>query len=119
MKKKPEIFLKHILESIELIEKYTRKVSQDEFFHNIQIQDAIIRRLEIIGEATKNLPMAFRNKYPTIPWKKIAGMRDIIIHEYFGLDLKLVWKIVKKNLPELKVKILKILKEINEKNSKV
>lgn len=112
MKKDPRIFLKHISECIEVIEKYTKGISRDEFLEDIQAQDAIVRRLEIIGEATKNLPMAFRNKYPTVPWKKIAGTRDIIIHEYFGVDLKLVWRIVKKDLPKLKTQILKILKEI-------
>lgn len=64
MKKKPEIFLKHILESIEAIEKYTGKITRDEFLQSIQIQDAVVRRLEIIGEATENLPRVFRNKYP-------------------------------------------------------
>lgn len=110
--KKPEIFLKHILESIDEIEKYTKEIARDEFFQTTQIQDAVVRRLEIIGEAVKNLPATFKNKYPDILWKKISGMRDVLIHEYFGVDLKLVWRVVKKNLPELKKKILKILEEI-------
>ncbi|MBU0999117.1 DUF86 domain-containing protein [Patescibacteria group bacterium] len=111
--KNPEIFLKHILESIGEIEKYTKKISRDKFFQTTQTQDAVVRRLEIIGEAVKNLPATFRNKYPDIPWKKIAGMRDVLIHEYFGVDLRLVWRIAKKDLPELKNNILKILKELN------
>jgi len=110
--KKPDIFLKHILESMEAIEKYLKEVTKDNFLHSTQIQDAVVRRLEIIGEATKNLPASFKNKYPHIPWRKIAGTRDIIVHEYFGLDLNLVWRITNKDLPELKENILKILKEI-------
>ncbi len=82
-KKDPKIFLKHILESIEQIEKNTKSFSEDEFSNSITIQDAVVRRLEIIGEAVKNLPRSFRNKNTKIPWKKIAGMRDVLIHEYF------------------------------------
>lgn len=109
--KKPEIFLKHILECIEEIEKYTKKVSRERFLQTTQLQDAVVRRLEIIGEAVKNLPTAFRDKYSEVAWKKIAGLRDILIHQYFGVDLNLVWKMVKRNLPGLKKKILKILDE--------
>jgi len=70
-----------------------------------------LRRLEIIGEAVKNIPDDFRAKYPDIPWRQIAGMRDILIHAYFGVELRRVWKVVKEDLPELKLKILKILDE--------
>lgn len=111
MKKDPKIFLSHILESIEEIEKNTRNLTQDEFLTNTTIQDAVIRRLEIIGEAAKNLPRSFRDKYPEIEWRKIAGLRDVIAHEYFGLSLKLIWKITQKNISELKTKI----KQLTEK----
>ena len=67
--------------------------------------------IEIIGEAVKNLPESFKKKYPEVPWKEIAGTRDKLIHEYFGVDLKLTYKIAKENIPELKKNILKILKE--------
>lgn len=107
--KNPEIFLQHILESITEIEKYTHKFTQTTFFQTTQTQDAVVRRLEIIGEAVKNLPTAFKNKNPHIPWKKIAGMRDVLIHDYFGVDLKLIWKIVKKEIPKLKEQILILL----------
>lgn len=76
------------------------------------IQDAIVRRLEIIGEAVKNIPANFKKNHPDIDWKRIAGMRDIIVHEYFGIDLKLIYKIATKNIPDLKEKIQKILKEL-------
>jgi len=111
MKKDPKIFLEHILESIGEIEKYTKNISKKRFFDSVMIQDAVVRRLEIIGEAVKNLPTSFKNRYPKIPWKKIAGTRDILIHEYFGVNVDLVWKIVNKNIPQLKKQISKLLEE--------
>ena len=75
------------------------------------IQDAVIRRLEIIGEAVKNIPFSFRKEYPKIPWKKISGLRDILIHEYFGVDMRLVWRITKKDMPEFKKRISDILEK--------
>ncbi len=88
------------------------QISEPEFFKLQQPQEAVIRRLEIIGEATKNLPADFRKKYSDVLWSEIARMRDKLIHGYFGVDLKLTFDIVKKDLPELKDKILKILKEM-------
>lgn len=104
-RKNPKIFLEHILKSIEEIEKNARYISGDEFFDSVTIQDAVVRRLEIIGEAVKNLPNSFKNKHPEIPWKKIAGTRDVLIHEYFGVDIELVWKVVKNDIPKLKKQI--------------
>ena len=112
MKKDPKIFLKHILESIEKIEKNIKNMSEDKFFDSTTIQDAVVRRLEIIGEAVKNLPNSFKNKHPKISWKKIAGTRDVLIHEYFGVDLNLVWKITNKNIPKLKKQILELLESL-------
>jgi len=115
MKRDVNLFIQDILESIKLIEDYTKGINKEEFLkknNNLQMKDAILRRLEIIGEAVKNIPEDFKNQYSDIPWKKIAGMRDILIHEYFGVMLGRVWKTAKEDLPELKEKILKILKEI-------
>lgn len=112
MKKDPLIFIDHILECAEIIEKYIKNVKKDEFLKTIQIQDAIIRRIEIIGEATKNIPKGIKNKYSDIPWKRIAGMRDMLIHDYFGVDLHLTWTVAKKDVPVLKKKILKIKREL-------
>ena len=82
-----------------------------EFVELTTIQDAVIRRLEIIGEAVKNIPFSFRKEYPKIPWKKISGLRDILIHEYFGVDMRLVWRITKKDMPEFKKRISDIIEK--------
>ena len=111
MTKDPKIFLRHILESIDIIERYSVGVSKEEFLKNIGLQDQIVRRVEIIGEAVKNIPEDFKSKHPTVPWKKISGTRDFLIHEYFSVDLELLWVVVQKELPNLKVNIEKFLSE--------
>ncbi|MBS3118571.1 DUF86 domain-containing protein [Candidatus Woesearchaeota archaeon] len=115
MKKDAEIFLEHILESIEKIESYTAGVSEKKFKSSDQIQDAVIRNLEVIGEAAKNVPADFRGKFPEIRWKEISGMRDILIHQYFGVDLDIIWKIISDDLPKLEKAIKSILKRHNQK----
>lgn len=110
MRKDPKIFLKHILESVKAVEDYVRGVEIKDFLRSGKTMDAVVRRIEIIGEATKNLPADFKLNSPHIPWKKIAGMRDNLIHEYFGVNEDLVWKVVKKDLPELKKEIEILLK---------
>jgi uncharacterized protein with HEPN domain len=116
MKKDPEVFIAHILECIGRIEEYTGNASKEIFFNSAQLQDAVIRRIEVIGEAVKNIPAEIKNDYPEIAWKDIAGMRDILIHEYFGVDLELTWKVVKENIPDLKKKILKIKRDLGPRD---
>ena len=113
MKRNIKLYLQDIRESILAIEEYIQNLTEDEFYSNRQVQDAIIRRLEIIGEAVKNVDDDFRNRYPQIPWKKIAGMRDIIAHEYFGVKLDRVWDVVRKDLPHIKQQMLFIMERYN------
>ncbi|MEK6926334.1 MAG: DUF86 domain-containing protein [Nanoarchaeota archaeon] len=111
MKRDITLFIDDILESIKDIEAFTVKISKDDFFKNKEKQSAVVRQIEIIGEAVKNIPDFFREKYSNIPWSKIAGMRDIIIHGYFRVDLDAVWKVIKKDLPTLKKQILQVKKD--------
>ncbi|MGI8420104.1 MAG: HepT-like ribonuclease domain-containing protein [Candidatus Levyibacteriota bacterium] len=109
MKKPPEILVQHILECIERIEINIEDLSENEFHENVTIQDALVRRLEIIGEASRNLPSEFKQAHPQIPWLDIADMRNRLIHEYFNVDLDLVWDIVTLEIPTLKKQLEKIL----------
>jgi len=89
-KKEDKLYLNDIWEAILKIEKYTKGLSYEEFLNNMMVIDAVVRNLEIIGEATKNLSKEIKSQYPEIPWKEMAGMRDKLIHEYFGIDLDIV-----------------------------
>lgn len=109
MIKDPLIFLEHIRESIDLIEQYLENKDKEDFLEKTELQDALVRRLEIIGEATKNIQEDFKQNYPEIPWTEIAGTRDKLTHHYFGINLETVWKIIEGDLPELKEQINKIL----------
>ena len=102
------IFLQHIFDAIKDIENYTDG-GEEVFYSTKMIQDAVIRNLEIIGEAVKNISPAIRIEYPDIPWKQIAGLRDVLIHHYFGVDLESVWLVVEKRLPTLAERIEFIL----------
>jgi len=99
-----------ILEAIERIEKYTIR-GRDAFEQDELIQTWIVHHLQIIGEATRALPDNFRNEYPDIPWSKIIGMRNILVHNYFGIDVDVVWAVIVNELPDLKKKIMEIIKE--------
>jgi uncharacterized protein with HEPN domain len=102
------VYLKHILDAIEKIEAYT-KGGRAVFFKSTMVQDSVVRNLEIIGEAVKNLPADFKKANPKVPWRSIAALRNVLIHEYFGVDLKIVWRVVSKRLPLLKRHVLVIL----------
>ena len=113
MKKNVKIFLTHILDSINLIEEYIKNNSKSDFLKSRQLQDSVIRRIEIIGEAIKNIPNEIKTNNAQIPWKEITGMRDILIHQYFGVDLDLTWQVIDKDLPRLKRQILDISKKMD------
>ncbi len=105
------IFVKHIQESIKNIDVFLKGVSENSFLKNVEKQSAVIRQLEIIGEAVKNIPDDFRVKYKDIPWTDIGATRDKIIHHYFGIKLEIIWNIIKKDLPILKKQINEIIKK--------
>lgn len=109
MQRDISLYLDDILESIEKIEDYTQGLNEENFSRNTQTQDAVLRRLAIIGEAVKRLPEDLKEKHKQIPWKQIAGARDIFVHEYFGVGVERVWKTIHRNLPELKTLIEELL----------
>ena len=103
------VYLVHILDAIEKIRLYTQNVDYIAFCENTMCQDAVLRQIEIIGEATKQISHNLKNLYPQIPWKDIAGTRDIISHKYFGVDIDEVWMIITDDLSKLESEIRKIL----------
>lgn len=109
-KRNNQLYLNDILDSISNINKYVKDLSFDDFTKNKLVIDAVIRNFEIIGEAAKNISSEVKSKYKKIPWKEMAGMRDKTIHEYFGVDLKIIWKTIKRSLPVLKRTVEMILK---------
>lgn len=106
-------FLKHIIAEIDYLLRDSKGLIFDEFIKDETLKRSFVRSLEIIGEATKNLPNDLKKKYPNIPWKEIAGLRDVLIHQYFGVDYKSVWDVVKNKIPILDSQVKAILKAID------
>ena len=102
-----------ILECISRIEKYTKGLKFSDFKKKHMAQDAVLRNIEIIGEATSNLPKKLTSKHPDVPWNKMKGMRNLVIHEYFGVDLNITWKTVRESLPKLKPMIEAVLSTLD------
>ena len=114
MYKDIRIYLKEIIECMNYAEEFLENTTFEEFINDRKTKDAVVRELEVIGEAVKNLPDDFRDKYPKVPWRKMAGLRDKLIHFYFGIDYEMVWKIVKEDIPETRLSIEKILSELEQ-----
>ncbi len=109
MHKDSAVFFDDILSSIDRINRYVGKLSFDEFVNDEMRTDAVVRNLEIIGEAASHIPVTEREKYSVIEWKKIVGLRNILIHAYFGIDFDIVWDVIKNKLPVLEKEIKKAL----------
>ena len=113
MKQQDEIFfLKDILNSLNKIFKYTEEMSYENFIKDDKTKDAVERNFEIIGEAVKHLSDDFRNRYPHIPFRQVAGMRDKLIHDYFGVDYEIVWETIVTKLPQFKIDIIELIKKL-------
>jgi uncharacterized protein with HEPN domain len=102
------VYLRHILDAVAKVEHYTAG-GRDAFFADPMIQDAVLRNLEIIGEAVRNLSPAIRRHHPEVPWRSITALRNVLIHEYFGVDLEIVWRLVTRRLPTLKHHVTALL----------
>jgi len=105
----PKVLLQNILDCTRLIQEYTQALSKDDFLASIQVQDAVLRRIEIIGEAAKNFPPGWTDSYPEVPWRQIARMRDLLIHRYFSVDFELTWDTIHQDIPELERNVVAIL----------
>jgi uncharacterized protein with HEPN domain len=101
MKRDPKLFVKDIYDACDAIQKFVLNLSFDEFIQDDKTLSAVIRKFEVIGEAAKNVPEEIKIKYPECPWKEMSGMRDRLIHAYFGIDNDLVWDTIQTKIPEL------------------
>ena len=117
MSKRPiNLLLNDIRQAIDRIEQYIKNLSFDAFSDDQKSVDAVVRNLEIIGEAASRLPDEFKEKYSEIEWYKVVGLRHRIVHEYFGIDLEIVWQILHRDLPELKRKLVQVISDQDDKS---
>ena len=108
--------LNDIVESTEKIQRYVEKLSYEQFCESEMVVDAVLRNLEVIGEASACVPEEMQKKYPAVPWRLMKGMRNILIHEYFAVDLEIVWKTIQESLPKLLVAVRKAISEETKSN---
>ena len=112
-----QVYIEDIINAIDSIEEYTLELSYECFVKDKKTVDAVIRNFEIIGEATKYIPERVRKKYPSVPWKDMAGMRDRLIHGYFGVNLDVVWKTIKERLPKVKPLVEEVWDEMRKEST--
>jgi uncharacterized protein with HEPN domain len=108
------LYLRHMLDAVDTIEEYLQGVDETKFKNTRLIQDGVIRQIEIIGEAARHISKDIRKTYPEIPWQDVAGMRDKLIHDYFGVDIEKVWDTAKDDLPILRKQVVTILKDFGQ-----
>ncbi len=108
-----KLYLNDIIQAMNKIDNYSKGLDHDSFVNDDMVVDAVLRNIEIIGEAAAQIPESIKQQYSQIPWKRIIGLRNIVIHEYFGVDLENIWKIVTENIPETKPQIMEMFEEIN------
>lgn len=113
MKRNYEDYLEDILDSIYAIEIFVNGMTKNEFIRDLKTIYATRKAIEIIGEAAKKIPISIRDKYQDIPWREIAGMRDVLVHDYFNVDLNVLWKTVQEDIPKLKSMFVKIIEDLN------
>jgi uncharacterized protein with HEPN domain len=114
MKRDYKLFIKDTISAMKSIEEFVEGLSRDEVREDDKTSSAVIRKFEIIGEATRHVPDNLKEKYPDIPWKRMAGMRDRLIHAYFGVDYRLVWEAIKIDIPELKPRLQEVLAQLEK-----
>ncbi len=110
-KRELPLYLQDIIDCLNKIDSYVQSFSYEKFVNNQMVLDAVIRNFEIIGEAAKNIPNEVREKHPEIPWQKMISFRNTVLHEYFGIDIELLWQTIEEDVPGLAEKIQKILDE--------
>lgn len=107
-------YVQDIVDSIDETDEFSKGMTFEDFLKDRKTVNAVIRSIDVMGEAAKNIPQSLKDKYPDVPWKKMAGMRDKLIHEYSGVDLEIVWQAIKKELPSVRPSVVQVLEELEQ-----